>query len=116
MRRHIPKRFVLQVPVASAKKRSIYVAKRFAVRLAIICLFALAQIPLPWGFSGGLQLMLLFSVLISVGLAIYRRETLLDNAFGYWDEAGALLLLLLCVRVVAMILTCKLIRVRIVAL
>ena len=55
--------------------------KRFAIRLAILTLFALAQIPAPWGFMGAFTIMSLTSAMLCASWAIFRGERLLSPSF-----------------------------------
>jgi hypothetical protein len=67
--------------------------KRFARRLGILALFALAQIPTPWGFTGSFAIMALTSAMLCASWAVFGGERLLSPSFTYWDEALAFALL-----------------------
>lgn len=72
---------------------SLYAAKRFGIKLALVTAFSLAQIVSPLGFGMGLEALLGFNALVSAGVAAYRRESFSSRTVGYWDEAAAFLTL-----------------------
>lgn len=67
--------------------QSRYVLRRFALKLAILSGAALAQVQAPWGFRNAVTALATLSALISVGLAVYRRERPTGGTLNYWDEA-----------------------------
>src|ERR1044071_4296813 len=70
---------------------SVYVLKRFALKVAILCAFAFPQVKAPWGFPGAVTILALFSGLLSALLAVYWRERPRRGPLNYWDEAVAFL-------------------------
>lgn len=85
----------------SLDSTSRYRLKRFGVKLALISAFALAQIVSPLGFSRGLEYLLGFTVLISAGIALYKRENLSSRTLDHWDEAALFLVLFVAVHFTA---------------
>ena len=67
---------------------SLYTVKRFGVRLALVSVFALAQIVSPLGFGKGLELLLGFTALVCAITAITKRENASSRTLGHWDEAA----------------------------
>ncbi len=72
-----------------------YVVKRFALKLAILLVFALAQIPSRWGFGYAFVALTALSGMICIGLALVRREAWTLARLNYWHEAVAFLALAL---------------------
>ena len=72
---------------------SIYTLKRFAVRLALLLLLALAQIISPLGFVKALQLLFVFMTLTCAGIAAWKHESFARRELGHWDEAALFLML-----------------------
>ena len=72
-----------------------YVAKRFALKFAILFVFALAQIPSRWGFGYAFVVLTALSGIICIGLALVRREPWTLARLNYWHEALAFLTLTL---------------------
>ena len=72
---------------------SLYTLKRFGVRLALVSVFALAQIVSPLGFGKGLELLLGFTALVCAITAITKREHVASRTLGHWDEAALFLML-----------------------
>ena len=68
-----------------------YVLKRFAQKSSLLLLFALAQIQSPWGFSKALIMMMLFTGLTDIALALFWHERPNNHELTYWDEAAAFL-------------------------
>jgi hypothetical protein len=73
--RHIPREF-----------KNIQVMIRFILRIVILCVFArLGNI----GFARSLVALLWMSAIMSVAVAVMRREAIFDSTLTYWDEAAA---------------------------
>jgi uncharacterized membrane protein len=66
-----------------------YALNRFAIKLAIVTVSALAQNWMPWGFGKALLALSAFSALIDILLAIRLGERPASRTLGYWDEAAA---------------------------
>ena len=66
-----------------------YVLKRFAMKFAILTVFAMAQVRTPWGFRNAALALSVFSAAICSGFALYRREAITLTRLNYWDEAIA---------------------------
>ena len=82
-------------PGSGARADNIYVVRRFAIKLVIISVFALAQSFAPWGFVRALVVLFGFAALIDVGLALLLKQRFKFRALSYWDEAGMFFLLAL---------------------
>jgi hypothetical protein len=66
--------------------RNTQVAIRFVLRIVILCVFAtLGSI----GFARSLIALLWMSAIMSVAIGIMKRESMVDSALTYWDEAAA---------------------------
>jgi hypothetical protein len=93
-RRPAPRDIGSSSGIAASEERSIdpasaYVVKRFALKLAILLLFALAQVKAPLGFKIAAVTLAMLSALLSGGLAVYWNERPTDRALNYWDEAAS---------------------------
>ena len=67
--------------------------KRFGIKLAILTAFALAQWLL--GIMSAALFLAIFTAMLDVVGAIWRRERLLSPHITYWDEAAMFLVLFL---------------------
>ena len=77
-----------------------YVLKRFAMKFAILTVFAMAQVRTPWGSRNAALAPSVFSAAICSGFALYRREAVTLTRLNYWDEAIAfavIALIMFCV-------------------
>ena len=77
-----------------------YVLKRFAMKFAILTVFAMAQVRTPWGLRSAALALSVFSAAICGGFALYRREAITLTLLNYWDEAIAfavIALIMFCV-------------------
>jgi hypothetical protein len=63
--------------------------KRFAIKLALIGLSALAQAFTPWGFADALVALASGSVILDIAIALLLRQQLCGADLTYWDEALA---------------------------
>jgi hypothetical protein len=66
--------------------KNIQVAIRFILRIVILCVFArLGNID----FARSLVALLWMSGIMSIAVAVIRRESIFDSTITYWDEAAA---------------------------
>jgi hypothetical protein len=72
--------------------------RRLAARMILTMVFAIAQIPTPWGFRMALEALFGFTALICAGTAMLARERPWAHTLGYWDEGLVFLLLFDVVR------------------
>jgi len=72
-----------QIPNLPREFSSIQVLFRFALRMAILVVFAVFG---SIGFGRSLSALLWMSILISAVLGTVRREPPLDKALNHWDE------------------------------
>jgi hypothetical protein len=73
--------------------KSLASMKRFGLKLGMITVFALLQIPTAWGGFRAFVTLALSSASISLLCALVRREPLANEQFNYWDEVLIFLLL-----------------------
>jgi hypothetical protein len=78
---------------ASMSPANRYGLKRVGIKLAILTLCALALWPL--GIMRGALFLAIFSALLDVFAAVWRRERLLSPSMTYWDEAAIFLVIFL---------------------
>lgn len=75
-----------------------YVLLRFALKLALLSVFAVSR-SFPTGGAGKvLATLTLFSGVVDSGLALYHREDPFAMRLTYWDEAAAFVALSIVIR------------------
>jgi hypothetical protein len=86
---------VAQLPYPSQKLRSVQVLIRFCLRLAILAGFAAFG---SIGFGSSLIALLWMSTILSVVIAIMRRELPLGAALNHWDRDETVSYTTICAR------------------
>jgi hypothetical protein len=74
-------------PVHTSREfKNAQVVIRFLLRIAVLCVFATLG---NLGFARSFAALSLMSAIMSVPVAIMRRESMFDSFLTYWDEAAA---------------------------